>query len=209
MSLSEELLFLEVAVRREKAAPELLTYETYLIEKIVEQLENQQQCCDHIAMSPEEYFKMCIIQMDLDRRKYLLSTYHRTRLCKIQHFMFYITHNELGELLSPQEYEFVQNYYKLKTNHFKKCFTMYFSPKIFTEFIPQKPNESVSEEESLKRINIAVAPNLDQFVMVKIKEDIGNVSIGNSLTDFKQNEMHLIPYKIAKNLLESDLVDLY
>lgn len=204
MSLSEELLCLEDAVKREKAAPELLTYETTLIETVVELLEVQQQIYENYASSAEDYFKMCIIQMDVDRIKYLLSTYLRTRLYKIQQFMFYIIHNDLVNLLSPQECEFIQTYYKIKTNHFVKCFTMHLPSSILPEF-----KGNISEEESKSADNLAVAPNMEQFVVVRIREDIGNVQVMNAVVDLKQNEMRLIPYNVAKQLMDSGLVDLF
>ena len=147
---------------------------------------------------------MCIIQMDVDRIKYLLATYLRTRLYKIQQFVFYIVHNDLVDLLSPQESEFIQNYYKLKTNNFVKSFTMYIPSSLLPEF-----RGSASQGQGQTSENIAVPPNMEQFVVVRIKEDIGNLQVMNAVVDLKQNEMRLIPYKVAKGLMESGLVDLF
>ena len=47
-------MYLEDAVRREKAAPELLTYETTLVENVVELLELQQQIYENSANNEED-----------------------------------------------------------------------------------------------------------------------------------------------------------
>jgi GINS complex subunit 4 len=204
MSLSKELVDLEDAVRREKAAPELLKYNTDVIVNVVELLEYQQQIYENSAKNAEDYFKMCIIQMDVDRIKYLLSTYLRTRLYKMQQYVFYIVQNDLVDLLSPQECEFIENYYKLKTNNFVKCFTMYLPTSLTPEF-----RGNISQEESQMMGHPAVPPNMEQFVVVKVREDVGNVGIMNAVVDLKQNEIRLIPYGLAKELMESKLVDLF
>jgi GINS complex subunit 4 len=98
--------------------------------------------------------------MEMERVKYLISVYLRTRLMKIQTFLFWLVENDQSSLLSEQECKYIQIYYAMKNNHFKKAFLLDL-PAACTNMHERYQKSPVDE------------PNLDEMVAVAITAPIG------------------------------------
>lgn len=197
MVLAQEILQLEAALRREKAAPEVLMYEGELLESILFQIEERQKALNIDPQTPEEQFTGALYQMDLDRVKYLISSYLRSRLIKIQTFVVWIINNDKTELLSPQEFEFLGKYYAIKTNHYKKSF-LFSIPEQFRK-ISKDPGQKTP----------IVQPDLDRHVFIKALENIGRVQTGDANDILLETgDIYLMQYNLAKSLFEESKIDL-
>ena len=198
MSLLQEIYQLESALRREKLSPEILMYEDSLVSRILGKLDEKQEFLNTSpAGSLDEQFEYQIYQLDLDRIKYLMSNYLRTRLLKIQSLAITIVLKDQTSMLSNKEFEFLGKYYLLKTNHFKKSFLLK---------IPEEFRKIEHEEHSKTPITM---PNLDKHVFVKALEDIGGLRLKDNLDiEVRKDDIFLLPFSAVKMLLKDNKVDL-
>jgi GINS complex subunit 4 len=75
----------------EKLAPCLLAYESEAVTLLQEQVENQQENIDDGSLgSVQNAFIGNLYQIEVDRVRYLLRSYHRVRLQKLQTFVVHI-----------------------------------------------------------------------------------------------------------------------
>ena len=64
-------------------------------------------------------FYMNILKMELERVKYVLKSYLRIRVSKIERHLFYIIEKDLSSLLSRAEVQFAFDLYEARKTHFK------------------------------------------------------------------------------------------
>jgi GINS complex subunit 4 len=86
----------------------------------------------------DDRFYLNIHKMELERVKYVLKSYLRTRLAKIERHLLYIVEKDCSELLSPAEIGFAFSIYDKRKSHFNEA---------FFEKIPKKLN--VMEQDPL------------------------------------------------------------
>ena len=84
---NEDIDKLKVALRNEKACPEILAFEEEVVDDIHELVKAQQGHVDEFREGNDETetaFAVSLYQMEIDRIQYLLASYLRTRLAKVQ-----------------------------------------------------------------------------------------------------------------------------
>lgn len=64
-------------VRDERAAPELLPFQDELIARLGETVKNEERVIEELAANGEDNFECEIMQMELQRYKYLMKEYYR------------------------------------------------------------------------------------------------------------------------------------
>lgn len=67
----------------------------------------------------DDRFYFNIHKMELERTKYMLKSYLRTRLLKIERHAIYIIEKDLAGLLSDGEMQYVWNLYENKKHYFQ------------------------------------------------------------------------------------------
>lgn len=78
---------------------------------MVFQIENQQEMIDEPRDDPEKAFIAVLYQMEIERVKYTLTRYLRTRLRKIEKSVLFIAQSDdMKRRLSPQELDFLKKY---------------------------------------------------------------------------------------------------
>ena len=82
--------------------------------------------------------------MELERVKYMLKSYLRARLAKIERHLFYIVEEDKSELLSQAELAYAFTLYEKRKDHFNE---------VFFEKIPKKLNCLDAEDDVEKRIS--------------------------------------------------------
>ena len=101
----------------EKSAPELLPFAFALINGeagILSMLEGQQQA---LSGARRDVYSRGLYQLDIDRLKFVVAAYLRTRLGKVQRWYLHLQALPLGELdrlLSPPEREFLADYLRAR-----------------------------------------------------------------------------------------------
>lgn len=199
MALSQEIAQLESWLRREKVSPEILTYQENLLNKVIERIESkQEELNSRVTESLEMQFENQIYQLDLDRMKYLVANYLRTRLFKIQNMAISIVYNGQDENLSCKEYEFLAKFYLLKTNHFKKSFLLN---------IPEEFRKIEDEQHSKTPITRV---NMKKHVIVKALHDLGTFKVDEETDksiNLSKNDIVVLPYNCVKESMIAGRAD--
>ncbi|KAL5785023.1 hypothetical protein ACOSQ2_007415 [Xanthoceras sorbifolium] len=85
---------LKTASRNEKAAPEILQFQAQLVKRAREQIQLMEDTVEEFEQSGMDPLTVSLYQMDLDRAQFLLRSYLRIRLQKLEKYMFYIWKND-------------------------------------------------------------------------------------------------------------------
>merc|ERR1711903_246066 len=105
--------------------------------------------------------------MEVDRTKYMVKSYLRLRLGKIQKFPLHILSSaEYYNRLSKSEYNFVKRYVDLIDKHYKAA-VLDKLPEAFREWTTRADD-----------VNMIVEPKLDTFVFCRVNEELGEVQVG-------------------------------
>jgi len=106
-----DIELLKRAWRNEKAAPEILRFDSPLVSRVHEQIQLLEETLDDFADSGVDDLVVSLYQMDLDRTLFLLRSYLRLRLQKIEKYTMHISRfDDLLSRLSPQERQFAKRY---------------------------------------------------------------------------------------------------
>eukprot|EP00752_Nemacystus_decipiens_P009707 g8669.t1 len=203
--LNEDVAKLRSAWRNEVSAPELLTLDEHLVSDLLQQVENQQEIVDDARGSPEAAFSASLYQMELDRLRYSLSKYLRTRLRKVERDALHVLATADGEMqgrLSDREREHAKGYVDMLEDHFTRI------------CLSQMPSNFRSLTNTSQEENMVQEPNLDTFVVCRATDDIGMVQIGeaagrdDSSMNLLQGDMFIVRYRPIRNLVLEGRVEL-
>ncbi|ETV94897.1 hypothetical protein, variant 1 [Aphanomyces invadans] len=120
-NLNEDVALLRDAWVNELNAPELLSFQTDLISDMVEQVQNQQSYVDDMSadvatLTEERSFTNKLYQMEIDRIKYMLASYLRIRLRKIEQHTMHVL-NESLDKMSRGEIDYAHSFKDLYESH--------------------------------------------------------------------------------------------
>ena len=204
----------------EKNTPEILEYEIDIVRKVQEIIKLQEE---HIYDKMDElnsnnnnddddddglslntsnnnnnnskFGQYCLnlYKQELERVEYMLNSYFRIRLWKIQEQCIYIlSKNSMKSRLSKEELIFCQNYYQLTLSHYKKT---------FLSQLPKK-NQKITEPCMI------VKPNVNKHIIMRVNQTIGNfVYDENKDVDLQQGLLFIGKYKDFKSLLYDGTLD--
>ena len=99
-------------------APELLPYQFKLVKSVLDAINKQEQAVSGKAKDNDDRFYFNIHKMELERVKYLLKNYLRTRLFKIEKFYIYLIEKDQAHLMHESEMNYVWKLYESKKNYF-------------------------------------------------------------------------------------------
>ncbi|GAA5813143.1 hypothetical protein MFLAVUS_006613 [Mucor flavus] len=181
LSFSASIAQLTQLWMNERNAPELLFYERYLVEPLIEAIEVQ---AEFIMEQVEDKFASMLFQTEIERIKYLLKSYLRTRLFKIEKYPLYILRqSNLKDLLSSQEIVYVRRYQELIESHYSES------------FLYQLPLSQHKQDEVSGDLSMVVEPNLDAPVFCKALVTVGHIDVHSD------NEVETILLEKGDNIL--------
>ena len=210
--ISDVIELLTIAWRNEKLAPELLEYEQEYVERVkqaiddkeneIEDMEdeiisNTSSNANNINMDNAKIISSSLywFKKEIERIKYILHSYLRIRLWKIQKYVYYILSDEIQyNRLSQKEQKFAQKYINLNERHFKNCFL----------------RDLPSKYQTLTEPEMIVKPNLNKFVVIKANENNDNILIENGKhhINLQKNNIFVARYDNFKHLIAQGTVDL-
>jgi len=132
-----------------------------------------------------------IYQMEVDRIKYALTCYLRTRIKKIERHARYISNTpEVHKLLSTKELEYLKGYLQVVD----QC--LY---QGFLERLPQHLRTLADDRSSPSMIE---EPNLEQFIFALVTVDVGlfHMDTGEDI-DLPLGDLIVIRYKAVRQLV--------
>lgn len=192
---------LQVAWINEKSSPELLSYQGELVECMLEQVKHME---DNVKKLPKVDVRAGLHSLELSRIRYIINSYLRTRLDKIELYTYSILDQESkrssDELyLSEGEFQFAKDYFANMQTAFQTLALRHF------------PRNMVSYEAN----KMAVLPALSSYVFVRACKDVsglilpGEDSEGrDEEVDLDQDSQHIIPYQPVAHLVRDGSVEL-
>lgn len=197
LTAAQVLSKLERAWLNEKFSPELLPNKSEIVDCVLEQLHEMQQNIDRAKKGD---FKVGIHKMELDRIRYILSNYLRTRLHKIENFTLHVLEKEKHDsgLLTSEELKFAEDYQSSVEAHFK------------TLALKHMPHNL----QTLDKKQTAIHPNLDSYVFLRVDEDVEGVNTeeetddARDVVDFVAGDQHLMCYRPVADLIIKEKVTL-
>ncbi|XP_057553832.1 DNA replication complex GINS protein SLD5 isoform X1 [Hippopotamus amphibius kiboko] len=193
---------LEQAWMNEKFAPELLENKSEIVECVMEQLEHMEE---NLRRAKKGDLKVSIHQMEMERIRFVLSSYLRCRLMKIEKFFPHILEKERtrreGEpsSLSPEELAFARECMANTETYLKKVALRHMPPNL----------------QKVDLLRAVPKPDLDSYVFLRVKERQENILVEpetdeqrDYVIDLDEGSQHLIRYKTIAPLVASGAVQL-
>ncbi|WOL16179.1 hypothetical protein Cni_G24961 [Canna indica] len=193
---------LKQAWRNEKAAPEILKFQGPLVLRIREQIKLLEETVDEFRENGVDDLVVSLYQMDLDRTLFLLRSYLRIRLQKIEKYTIHISKTDLWNHLSEQEQKFTERCREKMEKHLEQS-VLARLPHGYQSIMKQ----SISSEED----DMVPEPQLDTFVFCKTKDAVGAFQLddtGDDIVDLVADDLYVIRYKSIKGLVDASQIDL-
>merc|ERR1719277_625193 len=165
--------------RNEKYAPELLPFDSKLVEDfseviefVGENLESEREDPHEDSNSPDYRLR----SIEHERMKYLLKDYLRIRLWKLSQWSQHYLEPEKSHFLSDAERTFVRELWGTKKSFFEHL------------FVTALPVSKQKLDDKFDVLEMVRRPKLDQHVYARIVGNIGAISVPPSLTQNSSGE---------------------
>ncbi|KAG7150119.1 DNA replication complex GINS protein SLD5 like [Verticillium longisporum] len=147
----------------ERSAPELLEWPPdNLFERVNARIARQIETIEDMTgdMDPKTNFALIVIQTELERFKFLVRSYIRARIAKIdKHTLYYLASPPLRARLSPTELAYATRHQALLHDHYLSSFLSSFPPQL------QNLNDTAGMTSMID------GPDLDAAVFVRLLRD--------------------------------------
>lgn len=193
---------LKQALLNERNAPEILEYKSELVERIESQLDNQEALIEDLEADVDKSAIRFIFLHEKDRLKFLLKSYLRTRMRKIERYVEHILDtDELHARLAPHEGAYAQEYFVMIGKHLKEA---------VLEHLPESFQSLVKESANSETKDTIPTPDFDVHVFCRVLEDCGHIPIDSqgSTVDMEKDDVYIIRYRPIANLLYQNQVEL-
>jgi len=195
-----------VALRRawinEQRSPELLTYEAVAVDNIIKSLRPQWTliASRQAQWTGRDSHIRDLLTMEADRVGYILKSYLRIRLMKIQHYArHYLMSGQ--SLMSTAEIGFANNVLGITEEAFNSMFLRHL-PQGDAYFQSLVASDDPGGD-MIRR------PDLDKVVFIKVNDNIGTVSVGGSETvTLEKDRSYIARYDLVKEFLVDHRVTL-
>mmetsp|Transcript_17932 Transcript_17932/g.30504 ORF Transcript_17932/g.30504 Transcript_17932/m.30504 type:complete len:139 (-) Transcript_17932:45-461(-) len=137
--------------------------------------------------------------MELERVKYVLKSYLRTRIMKIERFLFFMVEKDQAHLLSPAEMDYAWTLYEAKKDHLKN------------EFFQNVPNRLNCMKEDAEIPDLMITkPNPKQFVFMRFLMNFEIIRFENEidLKGVQEDQIFFFPFDQIKTFLEKGQAEL-
>ncbi|KAF2734723.1 GINS complex, Sld5 component [Polyplosphaeria fusca] len=153
----------------ERVAPELLKWPSALMDRVLERIRQQIESVEEQTgnLDPKANFTLIIIQTELERFKFLIRSFLRARLSKIDaHAAHYAARaTSTPSLLSSSETQYLRSHTALLSAHYAASFLGTF------------PASLRGLEDSTGGVRMVDGPDEDGAVFVRALRDVGSVGV--------------------------------
>ncbi|KAL9936112.1 hypothetical protein V8E36_004954 [Tilletia maclaganii] len=203
-----EVTKLSRAWMEERGAPDLLQWKGDVVESVIDQIEQQVTILDSLSADPstsqEEHFRLSLVQLDVERARWLLKAYLRTRLRKIETFAKHIISNpNTQHRLSDVELGYVKKYNELQTAHLTASVLSYLPASM------RGLADNVAGLSGGPSGNMVVQPDLDEPAFIRCRRDCGQLRLPDGeMVELVQGSIHLLRYSSVQYLVEQGRVEM-
>ncbi|CCA69871.1 related to SLD5-part of GINS, replication multiprotein complex [Serendipita indica DSM 11827] len=188
----------------ERLAPDLLPWQGELVGEILERLQSQNEIVvtlqGNANTTEEEHFAVMLVQTEVERIKFVLRSYLRCRLQKIEQYTPYILATpDVQRNLSELEQNYVQRYGDLIGRHFQQT-TLDQLPAHMHSLAEEHPNTP----------SMITEPNKSKAVFFFVRDaDCPPMALpGGKSIELKKGSIHLAQYRLVEDFLRNDSVEL-
>ncbi|KAI1493721.1 hypothetical protein F4809DRAFT_650461 [Biscogniauxia mediterranea] len=147
----------------ERSSPELLNWPADgLFERINERIKQQIEKIEEMTgdMDPKTNFALIVIQTELERYKFIVRSYLRARIAKIdKHTLHYLSTPVLRARLSDTELAYATRHQALLHNHY------------LSSFLSSFPQTLQNLNDTAGNISMIDTPDLDTAVFLRLLKD--------------------------------------
>ncbi|EYU29677.1 hypothetical protein ABFS82_07G004600 [Erythranthe guttata] len=194
---------LKSAWRNEKAALEILKFNEDLVHRSRQQIQLMEEMVDESSQNGVDPLTVSLYQMDLDRTMFLLRSYLRIRLQKIEKYVFHVLKTpEIWARLSKQEQKFANRCGEDLKHHLEQSVLS----KLPDQYQSHLRQSGASEDDDM-----VPEPQLDGYVVCRSKKYLGAFQLddgGEEPVNIEADDLYALPYKSIKPLVESGQIDL-
>ncbi|KAF8197050.1 hypothetical protein BJ912DRAFT_846644 [Pholiota molesta] len=187
----------------ERFAPDLLPAQEALLTNLLDHLRRQSDAVQLLRGDPssseEEHIRIMLVQTEVERVKFVVRSYVRTRLFKIERYARFITTNaEIQTRLTAAERDHASRHAKLTDQHF------YLS---ILQSLPEK--QSHLDDTPLFVPPMVTEPDKSRPVFVHALKRCPRVRLPDGDTlDMEKGHMSLMPYSVVEQLVLRGEVEL-
>ncbi|XP_051157724.1 DNA replication complex GINS protein SLD5 [Leptopilina boulardi] len=199
-SLQEPLKVLKNAWLNEKFAPELLPHKENLIRFMMQCLSDMEEKLESLE---KDDIRITIHTMELNRIRFLISSYLRTRLKKIENHVIHILKEHRNNLLNnSEEFYLTESELNFAKDYFMNFETLF--QTVALQHMPEKLRQFDYE-------NLSVDPNLQSQVFLTANKEINGIVIPETMEDpvtFEAGSQHIIQYGVISKFIKNGDVQL-
>ncbi|KAI9225647.1 MAG: hypothetical protein DHS80DRAFT_33516 [Piptocephalis tieghemiana] len=184
----------------ERGSPEVLTYQEELVEYVRKALEQHTEWVEaqFEVNDPEKRFFATLQQAELERARYILRSYLRARLSKLERYpLYYLEDPDLFSKLPPYERSYVKGYWKIKSKLFTNAVCANLPPSLSNLTHDAYGRSMKSQPSDMTAIFVRVIKTFGTF----------RLSSGENVTVHKGNQF-LLRWKDAKPLMEEGCLEI-
>ncbi|KNA18509.1 hypothetical protein SOVF_070120 [Spinacia oleracea] len=199
---TSDVELLKRAWRNEKSAPEILQFQASLVQRSREQIQLMEGTIEEITRNGFDPLIVSVYQMDMDRAQYMLRSYLRTRLQKIEKDMIHISKTDLWNRLSKEEQSFSKRCYENMKS--------YLDESVLSK-LPSGYQSDLKQSNASEEDDMVPESNLETFVFCKSESSIGAIPLDDSadeIVDLVAGDLYVLRYKSIKPFVENGKIDL-
>ncbi|TKY85417.1 hypothetical protein EX895_005579 [Sporisorium graminicola] len=219
----------------QKAAPELLPFPTAPFDLLVGQMEQQQSILDsllHLSHIPaagieveeadgapadgaggggvdeDEYLRLNLVQVDLERCKWLLKQIVRSRMDLLQKYAAFVVGRASEKAkLNATEARFVDQFWQLKKDHFHSAVLGYLPEQLHDLNTGQPTDQDTLSQQDAQQPSNSSNMDLDAPVFIRCLQDCGSIALpDNEKATLSAESVHLLRYRSIRHLVFQGLV---
>jgi len=187
----------------ERHAPDILPVAENVLAGLLDHIRRQSETVQLLRSDPssseEEHFRIMLAQTEVERVKFVVRSYLRTRLFKIERFARYImTNPEVQQRLSENEVDHARRFARLTDQHF------YVS---VLQGLPE--NQQTLDDKTPFLPPMIAEPDKSHAVFVHARQSCPPVRLpdGSTLT-MQKGHISLTPYSVVEQLVMRGEVEL-
>ncbi|KAG8935277.1 GINS complex subunit [Tulasnella sp. 417] len=187
----------------ERHAPDMLVFQASLIDNLMQKLHEQGLVVSALqsdeSTTEEEHLRITLVKTDMERAKFLIRSYMRVRLHKIEKYAAFILQTpEEQQKLSNAELLHAQRYQQMLANHFHAT---------VLDALPESTH--ALDQTFPDGTSMIARPERDHPVFVHARVQCPDVLLpdGDKIT-LEQGAIHLLRYRTIETLLARGQVSL-
>ncbi|KAF8621963.1 hypothetical protein AX15_007391 [Amanita polypyramis BW_CC] len=189
----------------ERNAPDILPAQEFLLNHLLDHLRRQSDVVQLLRGDPstseEEHLRIMLVQTEIERVKFIVNSYVRTRLFKIEKYARFISTNaDIQTRLTAAERDHAIRYARITDGH------------LFASVLQSLPENQahLDDEEVAFMPSMVNRPNLSRPVFVHALEDCPPAHLPDGTTlNMKKDDITLTHYTVVEHFVargEAELV---